>query len=167
MLAILLGEALANFDLDRQTARRRIEDAFSLVQNKDVSPANRMLLSASQTRRVQQFIEAHLDTVLSMEKVASQVNLSASHFSRAFKAAKGIAYKEYVFRARIARAKHLLLTTDVPISEVALACGFCDQAHLTRAFGRATGVPPKAWRRQMTKRPARLSQSVELPGPLV
>ncbi|MBV8472677.1 MAG: helix-turn-helix transcriptional regulator, partial [Hyphomicrobiales bacterium] len=42
----------------------------------------------------------------------------------------------------------LLLTTETPISEIALACGLTDQSHLTRIFKRSVGMPPAAWRRQ-------------------
>jgi AraC-like DNA-binding protein len=41
-----------------------------------------------------------------------------------------------------------MLTRDTALSEVALACGFTDQSHLSRLFRRCTGQSPAAWRRE-------------------
>jgi AraC family transcriptional regulator len=153
LVAVLLQDALANFDLDRSIARRRLEDAFSLVQaGGEAASIRSCLLTAWQVKRVEQFVRANLEAVLPQEEAARLINLSASYFSRAFKATKGVAYRDYVLDARVGHAKRLLLTTDQRICEIALKCGFYDQAHLTRSFTRATGVPPGAWRREMSDR---------------
>ena len=54
----------------------------------------------------------------------------------------------YVKTRRLERAQKLLATTDVPIKVVALDCGFCDQAHLTRMFSGEFGVTPAEFRRR-------------------
>lgn len=150
LIATLLGEALANFEMNRDIARRRIEDAFSLVRpERSAMPTPPNALAAWQLRRVENFILGNLESPMHLVDVARLINLSISHFSRAFKAAKGIPYKTYVLQARVEQAKHLLLTTDNPIVEISLMCGFCDQSHLTRSFRQATGASPRTWRRQM------------------
>jgi len=53
---------------------------------------------------------------------------------------------EYVRRVRVARAQTLLSRRDLEDSEIALACGFCDQSHFTTAFRRLTGIPPHRYR---------------------
>jgi AraC-like DNA-binding protein len=73
--------------------------------------------------------------------------LSSSHFSRAFKESYSETPHAHIVRRRIERAAKLMLTTDEPLSRIALACGLCDQAHLTKLFRRGTGQPPAAWRR--------------------
>ncbi|MGJ7519755.1 helix-turn-helix domain-containing protein [Variovorax sp. LT1P1] len=47
----------------------------------------------------------------------------------------------------MARARELLRASDLPLAEVATACGFADQSHFTRVFSRAEGAPPGHWRR--------------------
>ena len=74
-----------------------------------------------------------------------------AYFSRAFKASVSVSYSEFVTRMRLDLAKHLLLTTDRPIAEIALICGLSDQSHLTRLFSRSVGFPPRAWRRRPSR----------------
>jgi AraC-like DNA-binding protein len=99
-------------------------------------------------RRVKDFIRNNIGASLRIETVAKVAHLSASYFSRAFKSATGGTYSDFVTLARVDRAKSLLLTTNDPISEIALICGFADQSHLTRMFSRVVGSPPNTWRRQ-------------------
>ena len=47
-----------------------------------------------------------------------------------------------------------MLTSRLRLSQVALECGMCDQAHLSRAFRRIVGINPNAWRRQFVMDPA-------------
>lgn len=150
VVSALLSEALALLDSDSAAARRRIETVYTLVQGEvGGERAKTCLLAGWQVKRVQDFIRANLAAGLRMEAVASLVSLSASYFSRAFKATTGLSYSEFVAVTRVERAKRLLLTTELPISEIALICGLADQSHLTRLFSRAVGLPPMAWRRQV------------------
>jgi AraC family transcriptional regulator len=150
LVAQLLSEALSLLEQDRAAARRRIEDAFALARGQtSPEPAKKGMLAAWQMRRTVQYIRDNLGSPLRIDSVARLANLSASYFSRAFKATMGCSYSEYVIHARLSLAKHLLLTTNETISEIALACGLADQSHLTRLFKRAEGLPPRAWRRRL------------------
>jgi AraC family transcriptional regulator len=48
---------------------------------------------------------------------------------------------------RIEKAKELLISTNTPIAELAMATGFSDQSHLTMAFRRAVGQSPARYRK--------------------
>src|SRR5688572_15221050 len=78
--------------------------------------------------------------------LAGSCGLSRSHFTRAFRISMGTPPHRWLVRARVRRAADLLEGTDDSIAEIALACGFCDQSHLTRIFHAAVGVSPAAWR---------------------
>jgi AraC-like DNA-binding protein len=54
---------------------------------------------------------------------------------------------EYVVVRRVERAKAMIRTTRESLAEVALACGFADQAHLNRRFRDVVGISPGRWRR--------------------
>jgi AraC family transcriptional regulator len=68
-------------------------------------------------------------------------------FHRRFRCTIG----EYVRRLRVGRAQSLLTSSELGLAEIALACGFSDQSHFTRAFRRLTGVPPRQYRKQTTR----------------
>ncbi|MBS7542480.1 helix-turn-helix domain-containing protein [Ancylobacter oerskovii] len=150
LVSTLLTEALSLFEEDPPAARRCIESARLLIRAppNEERPKN-CRLADWQVRRAKEFICSNLGASLRIEAVAKLVHLSASYFSRSFKSTTGIAYSDYVAGARIDLAKKMLLTTDAPISEVALVCGLADQSHLTRVFSRIVGLPPNTWRRQL------------------
>jgi AraC family transcriptional regulator len=59
---------------------------------------------------------------------------------------------EYVRKLRVEQARRDLLATDQPLSTIALATGFTDQAHFSRVFKQLTGLTPGAFRRTATGR---------------
>jgi AraC family transcriptional regulator len=103
-------------------------------------------LSRATLRRVLEFIHAHLDTDLSLTAMATTVGMSPYHFARLFKQSTGQSPHQYVIARRIAQAKHLLTTTELPIATIAYRVGFASQSHLARHFRQRTGVTPKAYR---------------------
>jgi transcriptional regulator GlxA family with amidase domain len=60
----------------------------------------------------------------------------------------------------VERAQDLLLATDEPISQIALACGLADQCHLCRLFRKLAGESPAAWRRARQTRRRTTDQSL-------
>jgi AraC family transcriptional regulator len=105
-------------------------------------------LSAMARRRILEIIEARLDARLTVEALAREVGLSASHFARAFKETMGRAPHRYLLSLRLERARRLLEWPGVGLSDVAQRAGFADQAHLTRHFKREFGVTPGALLRE-------------------
>lgn len=85
--------------------------------------------------------------------------------SRQFHQHFGCTMSEYVRRIRVARAQSLLCCRDLEISDIALACGFCDQSHFTTIFRRLTGMSPRRYRLQVSgnRRPRQLV-ACEMPG---
>lgn len=83
---------------------------------------------------------------LTLAAMAGAAHMSPYHFSRLFKESTGLTPHQYVIERRVGRAKELLSTTPLPISEIALLCGFAHQSHLNRHFKRLLGVNPKALR---------------------
>lgn len=80
-------------------------------------------------------------------ELAEIVGLSESHFSRAFRIRFGLSVHAYVTFRRVEASRHLMLTTEAPLSEIALSCGMSDQAHFTKVFKRVVGQPPSRWRK--------------------
>ena len=104
-----------------------------------------------QARKVREFIDGSLESKIRLQDCASKARLSASHFSRAFKATFGTTVRDYIRRRRIERAQQLMLSSDAPQSQIAVSCGFADQAHYCRVFRDVVGLSPRAWRRRHMK----------------
>jgi len=101
-----------------------------------------------QVRRVQRHIEANLSSRLATADLAALVGLSENYFARAFKISVGAPPHAFVISRRVAQAKTLMMESDLPLSQIALAIGLSDQAHLSRLFRRHVGTTPSAWRRR-------------------
>jgi AraC family transcriptional regulator len=106
-------------------------------------------LSAGQMGVLDDLIEANLDTPLRIEELGSSLGLTRFHFCRAFRAATGQSPHQYVLARRVARAQALLADGKGPLADVAFACGFASQAHMTDVFRGRLGVTPGQYRRDM------------------
>ena len=101
-----------------------------------------------QSRRVLDYIEEHLGTPIRVSDLSALLHRTEAHFSRMFKRTFGISPHAYVLRRRIELASRLMIESTTPLSEIALKCGFTDQAHLSKRFRQQTGTTPAAWRRE-------------------
>ncbi len=104
-------------------------------------------LAPWQQRRATELLSAKLVKEASLSELAQECRLSASHFSRAFKISTGLSPQAWLQQRRVERAREMLRDGDVSLGAIAQACGFADQSHFTRIFGRIAGVPPAHWRR--------------------
>jgi AraC family transcriptional regulator len=151
-MAELCSAIRSALDDERGTAEDSLRRAAEILQQMGESQAAnkeemRGGLSPWQIRKVTSHVEAHLDRPIRNEDLATLVRLNPSHFGRAFRNSFGEPPHEYVIRRRVERAQGLMLSTDAPLSEIALDCGMADQAHLSRLFRRIVGESPRAWRR--------------------
>lgn len=115
------------------------------------TPANRLWerhgLDAGRLDRVVDHIVAHIDEDLTIERLAAVACVSPFHFIRMFKISVGAPPHRYVSGLRLERAKAMLADHDVPIVEIAAKCRFSSQPNFSRAFRRATGLSPGAFRK--------------------
>jgi AraC-like DNA-binding protein len=89
---------------------------------------------------------------ISMQEASRAVGMSYSHFSRLFEKTTGFKYSVFRNLLRIRQAEELLLTTSMPVSEVAAAIGIDTISYFTRLFKQINGVSPIAYRKKW-KRP--------------
>jgi len=83
---------------------------------------------------------------LTVEALARRARMSRFHFIRAFKAATGRTPHQYLRARRIDRAKHLLETTPMSVTEICEQVGFASLGSFSALFRRLTGESPAAYR---------------------
>ncbi|MEV1065686.1 AraC family transcriptional regulator [Streptomyces sp. NPDC050263] len=105
-------------------------------------------LGDRQFAAVRELIDARLSEPLSLEDLASAAGLSVSQFARRFSARTGCPPHRYLVRVRVEQAARLLRAGTLPIAQVAAACGFSHQEHLTRVLRSRLGTTPAALRRE-------------------
>jgi AraC family transcriptional regulator len=99
--------------------------------------------------RVREKIEANLDTDLSLESLAEESGYSRAHFLRMFRAATGLTPHQYVLDLRLKRAQDCLRQKGSSIIDVAVACGFSSQSHMTSVFRQRLEMTPGEFRRNV------------------
>ena len=156
----LLVSASRELEHSQEAAKTSIHRATSLLQAqmRCRSPERQeptQALLAWQVRLVESYIEEHLDQQILVANLSALVRLSEAHFSRAFRLAYGEPPHAYIVRRRVERAAQLMLGSRDSLSEIALKCGFHDQAHLSKQFRQLTGETPAAWRR-LRQRPGKV-----------
>ena len=137
-----------------QPARGAILEATSLLRRQiDPQPAEgaaedgKERLLAWQARKVLDYIDGHITSRVLVADLCALVWRSEAHFSRSFKGTFGCSPHAFVVRRRVELAAKHMLQTDMSLSDIALGCGFVDQAHLCKHFRVVTGETPAAWRR--------------------
>ncbi|KRR22571.1 hypothetical protein CQ13_28590 [Bradyrhizobium retamae] len=121
-------------------------------------------LAGWQRQRVITHVDVNLDGAIRVKDLSEIARLSPAHFSRAFKRSFGEPPHAYIVRCRLERAMHLMLTTDYALTEIALACGFTDQAHLSNLFRQHIGGTPATWRHNRKERASRRGASSRQQG---
>jgi|HubBroStandDraft_5_1064220.scaffolds.fasta_scaffold00222_9 AraC family transcriptional regulator len=149
----LLNAAIAQLHQE-QAAHGAILEATSLLR-RQVDPQStagaaddgKERLLPWQVRKVVDYIERHITARVLVADLCALVLRSEAHFSRSFRGTFGYSPHAFVIRRRVDLAAKYMLQTEMSLSDIALGCGFVDQAHLCKQFRAITGETPAAWRR--------------------
>ena len=98
--------------------------------------------------RADEVLREDLERRWSLAELAGAAEVHPARLARGFRRAFGESVGERLRRLRLEAAREALERPASDLAEVAAACGFADQSHLTRAFRAAYGLPPGAWRRR-------------------
>lgn len=104
-------------------------------------------LPAWRERQIKQLMRAELEQPLPLQRLARECGLSVRHFTRAFRLTTGLSPHRYLLQLRLHKARQLLLDPELRLDDIAVACGFADQSHFTRAFNGVERMTPGTWRR--------------------
>ena len=89
-----------------------------------------------------------------LRSLANEAGYSRGHFLNMFRASTGLTPHRYLVNRRVVRARILLERRDRTLIDIAIACGFSSQAHMSQVFREKTGVTPGEYRRIKLQRSA-------------
>lgn len=136
--ARLLIEALA------ETVRLHLVDQFG---GGAVRGSRRRRFDRLTRARLMEYLEYSFDTEISLAALAELADMTVSEFSATFTADFGSTPYQFVLDRRIHRAKELLATTTMSITDIGMAVGFSTPSHFATTFKNRVGMPPSIYRR--------------------
>lgn len=110
------------------------------------APFSNALFTNKKMQNIQEYIETHFEENISVDKLAKSVFLTAPYLSHSFKSFSGYSPKQYLTLLRLTKAKQLLLTTNLSISDICRKIGFSDVNNFIRTFKEVYGKTPKKFR---------------------
>ena len=154
----MLRDALISKDVGSEVLFESLARVFlvKLIQNYGHRPEEEMKSAQGFTtqhyKRVLDFVAEHFAETITVEELANVAAMSPSHFSRLFKQTIGKSPMNFVTAYRVEQSKKRLSSLDLPLIDIALDCGFADQAHFSRVFKQFQGITPKNYRASLLKK---------------
>ncbi|WP_130393945.1 helix-turn-helix domain-containing protein [Cupriavidus agavae] len=111
------------------------------------APTVRKGLVDWQVRRVTDYMKDSLDQEIRLDDLAGLLQMSRFHFCTAFRLATGQTPHEWLTALRIGHARHLLITTEMPVTSIGMAVGYQTPSSFASAFRKVSGVTPSSLRR--------------------
>jgi AraC-like DNA-binding protein len=134
-------EKMNSYDDIRALWRQMLLDYTSEVKKLQSLHANSKMVHS-----VAGYVSSHIYERIRLEDIAAELGYNRSYLSRAFKAESGCNLSEYINKAKVHEAQHLLKSTQYPISEISAALGFSSQNHFQTVFKQITGNTPSRYR---------------------
>ena len=162
---LAVNEFLNQLDIDQEQVVKELGDAKAMQPctgseeaaadyAKDLLKKAIVLRTACSQKKYRQVLDKakeyilghYKDENISLNVVASCVNISPNHFSTIFSQEIGITFVEYLTKVRMEAARELLLKTDYRTSEIGYQVGYKDPHYFSYLFKKIHGITPKAFR---------------------
>jgi len=149
----LLSMEINNQNLKITQEAKTIEELTDILHNLADRISNsissyRGIPHAASLRKAENFILENFTRKISLKEISAVAGLSPPYFSTIFKDEMGENLSKYLNRLRVEKASHLLLETDMSLSEIAACCCFEDQSWFSKKFKAYTGISPGKYRNQ-------------------
>lgn len=115
---------------------------------RELHPPERLAPDDHRIKQMLSYIAAHYAERLRLEDIAAAAYMSPRACGRCFQAQLGTTPFAYLLDYRVQRACELLATSDLPVGEIALQCGFGSSSYFGRVFFEKTGKTPNAYRHE-------------------
>lgn len=96
--------------------------------------------------RILAYMNEHFMEELNLDKIAKELNCSSTYVSHSFKKATGCTPIQYIIRRRIGWAQTLLISTDLPVTQISMMVGYENVNYFSTLFGKIVGLSPVRYR---------------------
>lgn len=132
----------------------RTETLLLLEQMNYVYNAHYDQIEADKIHQIQQYIREHSHEDISLDTLASRVNLSPIYISKMFKEKLGVNYIDFLTECRIEKAKKLLNDPEKSLKEITFEIGYHEPNYFSKVFKKMCGVSPKEYRKTLWSKKA-------------
>ncbi|MFC0469943.1 response regulator [Halalkalibacter kiskunsagensis] len=122
-----------------------------VVDERLIDLEKRSLQTESPIKKAMDYVNENAKEKLSMREVAEYVHLNPSYFSVLFKDQTNMTFSEYVTRRKLQNAKNLLLSTKLPIADVAEEVGYQTSKYFIKIFKEYEGKTPSQYRKELSE----------------
>ena len=126
----------------RETAKELIQKALNAKKGDSGEIKNHHVISQAEAYLKENFCDPNISLI----SVANHVAMSAAYFSTVFSQTTGRSFITYLTALRIDKAKELLSTTNMKLSDIALEIGYNEPNYFSHVFRKSTGMTPKEYR---------------------
>jgi AraC family transcriptional regulator len=124
-------------------ALERVESGYQNLPHQNVEARTDVY---ERLLKAQSYIESNFAKDIDLNSIAREAAMSQFHFLRLFKVAFGQTPYQYLLNYRLARSTDLLITTELPIYDIAFRCGFDSNVVFSSQFKQVYGMPPSRYR---------------------
>jgi transcriptional regulator GlxA family with amidase domain len=127
--------------------------AFYTLHTKPLRPEHSLTTEATQVifEQIKIHLSQHVKDKISLDELCKRFNFDKFNLLRQFKQYTGLSPINYLIALRIQKAKELMISTDLPLVQIALESGFYDQSHFSNCFVKLVGLTPGEYRRRIAQ----------------
>lgn len=126
--------------------RETFEQAKKAADNRFLNSDSEILL-----QRILKYINEHLCEPINREDISKRFNITPNYFSRLFCEKFNITFSQFIITKRLEKAKELLTTTEMSVSDIARVSGYDDVQYFWKVFRRVVGTTPQQYRQEKGK----------------
>ena len=104
--------------------------------------------------QVDMYLNQFFRNDINVMDIASSLNISYRHLARLYKGARGMTFVEKLTAIRLDHAKQALISTNMPIKQIATEFGFSNEYYFATLFKKNTGIPPSEYRKRFKQKPS-------------
>lgn len=131
----------------------KVYELIGIIKNDNLYTKNILTktpeIKSVKIKKIVDFVQKNYDKELTLQDIADSCGYSVKYFCQYFKNATGKTPFSYLTDYRIERASYMILSTDMPITQIAYSCGFNDLSYFIKTFKSLKGITPNAYRKSI------------------